>query len=148
MEVRGHIELGTTFTDGATSRTANIRYLVVNASSTYNILLGRPALNRIGAVASSRHLKKKVPSLEGAVITMKSDQKEAKRCYENSLKTKRGVCSVTTQPPREEEVTRLEIAQERRSEPVEAVLDWEIGGQKFKLGRSLAKKHKTRFLTS
>ena len=33
---------------------------------------------------------------------MKSDQKEAKRCYENSLKTKRGVCAVTTQSLREE----------------------------------------------
>jgi len=37
---------------------------------------------------------------------MKYDQKEAKRCYENNLKTKKGVCSVTTQPPREEGVTR------------------------------------------
>ncbi len=47
VEVRGHIELRTTFTDGTASRTANIRYLIVNAPSTYNILLERPALNRI-----------------------------------------------------------------------------------------------------
>jgi len=47
VEVRGHIELRTTFTDDTPSRTANIRYLVVNAPSTYNILLGRPALNKI-----------------------------------------------------------------------------------------------------
>ncbi|XP_068476506.1 uncharacterized protein [Phaseolus vulgaris] len=116
-EVRGHIKLRTTFTDGATSRTANIRYLVVNSpSAAYNILLGRPALNRIVVVASSRHMKMKLPSLEEVVITMKYDQKEAKRCYENSLKTKRGVCSVIIQPPREEGVclvTRLEIAQEK-----------------------------------
>jgi len=59
----------------------------------------------IKAVASSRHMKMKLPSLEGAVITMKSNQKEAKRCYKNNLKTKRGVCSVTTQPPREKGVT-------------------------------------------
>ena len=51
MEVRGHIELWTTFTDDGISRTANIRYLVVNAPSAYNILLGRPALNKIRAVA-------------------------------------------------------------------------------------------------
>ena len=50
VEVRGHIELRTTFTDGTASRTVNIRYLVVNAPSAYNILLGRPSLNRIGAV--------------------------------------------------------------------------------------------------
>jgi len=47
------------------------------------------------------------------------------------------VCSVTTQPPREEGVTRLEITLERRPEPAEEVLEREIGGQKFKLGRSL-----------
>jgi len=91
IEVRGHIELRMTFTDDTKSRTANIRYLVVNAPSAYNILLGRPALNRIGAVASLRHMKMKLPSLEGVMITMKSNQKEAKRCYENSLKTKRVV---------------------------------------------------------
>jgi len=112
VEVRGHIELRTTFTDGTASRTANISYLVVNAPSTYNILLGRSALNRIRAVASSIHMKMKLRSLEGTAITMKPDQKEAKRCYENSLKTKRGVCSVTTQPPRKEGVTRLEVARE------------------------------------
>ena len=86
MEVRGHIEFRTTFTDGTTSCITNIRYLVVNTPSAYNILLGRTALNRIGAVASTRHMKMKLPSLEGAVITIKSDQKEAKKCYENSLK--------------------------------------------------------------
>jgi len=99
MEVRGHIELRTTFTDGATSRTTNIRYLVVNAPSAYNILLGRPASNKLRAVASTRHMKMKLPSLERTVITIKFDQKEAKRCYENNLKTKRGVFAVTTRPP-------------------------------------------------
>ena len=80
MEVRGHIELMTTFTDGTTSRTTNIRYLVVNAPSAYNIMLGRSALNRIRVVAFIRHMKMKLPSLEGAVITIKSDQKDAKKC--------------------------------------------------------------------
>jgi len=68
VEVRGHIELRTTFTDDTTPHTENIRYLVVNAPSAYNILLGRPALNRIGAIASTRHMKMKLPSLEGTVV--------------------------------------------------------------------------------
>ena len=136
-EVRGHIKLRTTFIDNTTSRIANIRYLVVNAPSSYNILLSRPALNMIDVVASSRHMKMKLPSLEGVVITMKSDQNEAKRCYENSLKTKREVCSVTIQPPREEGVTRLEIAREKRPERAEEVLEREIRGKKFKLSKTL-----------
>ena len=122
--MRWHVELSTTFIDGTTSHTANI-------------LLGRPTLNRVGVVASLRHMKMKLPFLEGVVITLKSDQKEAKRCYENNLKTKRGVCAVTTQPPKEEGVTRLEIARERRPEPAEEVLEREIEGKRFKLGNSL-----------
>ena len=79
----------------------------------------------------------KLSSLEGMVITIKFDQNEAKMCYENSLKTKRGVFTVTTQPPREEGVTCAEIARERRPEPAEDVLEKEIGGKKFKLGKSI-----------
>jgi len=108
VEVRGHLELRTTFTDGAASRIENIRYLVVNAPSAYNILLGRPTLNRLKA--STRHMKMKLPDLGGKVITIKSDQKEAKRCYENSLKTKRGVFMVTTRAPSKEGIARAEIA--------------------------------------
>ena len=35
-------------------------------------------------------------------ITIKLDQKQAKKCYENNLKTKRGVFMVTTRAPIEE----------------------------------------------
>ena len=90
VEVRGYLELRTTFTDGAASRPEGIRYLVVNANSAYNILLGRPTLNRLRAVSSTRHMKMKLPDLSGKVIVIKSDQEEAQKCYENSLKTKRG----------------------------------------------------------
>ena len=138
VEVCGHIELRTTFTDSVASRTENIRYLVVNAPSTYNILLGRPALNRLRAVASTRHMKMKLPDLGGTVITIKSDQKEAKRCYGNSLKTKRGVFTVTTRAPSEEGVAREEISRERQPEPAGDVPEREIGGRIFKLGKSLS----------
>jgi len=131
------VELRTTFTYDTTSRTVNIRYLVVNATLAYNILLGRPALNRIGAVASTRHMKTKLLSLEGSIITIKSDQKATKKCYENNLKTKIGVCSVTSQPQRGEGVAQAEKAQERRPEHVGEVLEREIGGKKFKLSKSL-----------
>jgi len=116
-EVRGHVELRTTSTNGTTSRTANIRYLIVNASSAYNILLGRPALNRIGAVASSRHMKMKLPSLEGAVITIKSDKKEVKRCYENNLKTKRKNGSPASRSPGRDDPSPQKKCWRGRSRP-------------------------------
>ena len=78
----------------------------------------------------------KLPDLGGKVITIKSDQKEAKRCYENSLKTKRGVFMVTTRAPSEAEIAPAEITRERRPKPAEEVLKREIGGRTFKLGKS------------
>jgi len=137
MEVRGHLELRTTFTDGVASRTENIRYLVVNAVSAYNILLGRPSLNRLRAVASTRHMKMKSSDLSGRVITFKSDQQEAKRCYENNLKTKKGVFMFTERPPGRDEDARAKRARERRPEPVGDIVERQIGGRTFKLGKSL-----------
>jgi len=89
VEVRGHVELMTTFSDGTLARTINIRYIVVNVASAYNLLLGKPSLNRLGAVASMRHMKIKLPSLDGGVIIIKSDQKTSRKCYESSLKSRR-----------------------------------------------------------
>jgi len=110
VEVREHLEPRTTFTDGTASRTENIRYLVANAPSAYNMWLGRPTLNRLRAVPSTKHMKMKLPDLAGKVITIKLDQKEVKRCYENSHKMKRGVFMVTTRALScSEEVTQPEI---------------------------------------
>ena len=72
----------------------------------------------------------KLPSLEREVITIKFDQKAEKKCYENSLNTKIGVCSVTNQPQKGEGVARPEMARERRPEPAGEVLEREIGGKK------------------
>jgi len=123
VEVRGYIELRTTFVDGLASRTEKIRYLVVNAPSMYNILLGRPTLNRTGAVPSTRHVKVKLPSMEGLIITIRSDHKEAKKCYENSLKNKRSVCHVTTTSP-----PGVEPAQETLRRVSDTVLEVAAGG--------------------
>jgi len=120
VEVRRHLELRTTFTDGTASCTESIRYLVVNASSAYNMLLGRPTLNRLGPVPSRRHIKMKLPDLARKVIVIKSDKKEDKRCYENNLKTKRGVFMVTTRPPYTKEVPLPEVS---RTKPARTVVE-------------------------
>ncbi|XP_068486600.1 uncharacterized protein [Phaseolus vulgaris] len=87
----------------------------------------------------------KLPDLSRKVIVIKSDQQEAKRCYENSLKTKRGVFMVVERPhmeeaPMEEDcvgMRRAENARERRPEPAENVVERQIGGKTFKLAESL-----------
>ena len=137
MEVRGHLELRTTFTDGVASRTKSIRYLVVNAVSTYNILLGRLALNKLRAVASTCHMKMKLPDLSRKVVIIQSDQQETKRCYESNLKTKRGVFMVTERPPSRDGDARAESARERRPEPAGDIVERQIKGRTFKLSKSL-----------
>jgi len=137
VEVRGHVELRTTFSDGMLSRTISISYLVINVVSAYNLLLGRPSLNRLGVVASTRHMKMKLPSLEGGVIIIKFDQKAARKCYDNSLKNRRGVCTVTIQPQMPEVITGDEVTNERRPGPVGEVHEKVIQGKKFKLDTSL-----------
>jgi len=105
-------------------------------------------------------MKLKLPDLSGKVIVIKSDQKEAKKCYENSLKMKRGVFMVVERPPMKEtptetepvgevpadakpmeedrvSVSRAESAWERRPGPTENVVERQIGGKTFKLGRLL-----------
>ena len=106
----------------------------MNAPSAYNILLGRPTLNKIGVVPSTRHMKVKLPSMEGVVITIRSDQKEANKCYENSLKTKRSVSYVTTTPPpsvepRPAERWVVDTAMEVTTESDEVMMDAEAGGE-------------------
>jgi len=124
VEVCEYLVLRTTFTDGTASRTESIRYLIVNASSAYNMLLGRSTLNRLGVVPSIRHMKMKLLDLTGKVITIKSDQKEANRCYENSLKTRRGIFMVTSGPPYTKEVPLPEVS---RAEPDRIVAEIACG---------------------
>jgi len=50
---RGYIDLYSTFDEGKASKTIKIRYLVINDNTSYNILLGRPSINRLRAIISN-----------------------------------------------------------------------------------------------
>ena len=53
-------------------------------------------------------MKMKLPNLSGKVIVIMSDQEEARKCYENSLKTKRGVFMVFERPPSADAMMEIE----------------------------------------
>jgi len=78
VDTRGFIDLFTTFSDDYLNKTINIRYLLVNANTSYNILLGRPSINRLKAM--------KFPSVNGDIATVHVDQKIVRECYVASLK--------------------------------------------------------------
>jgi len=57
-------------------------------------------------------MKMKLPDLSGKVIVIKSDQEEARKCYESSLKTKRGVAMEIERPLVSGPTTELEPIEE------------------------------------
>ncbi|KRH32985.2 LOW QUALITY PROTEIN: hypothetical protein GLYMA_10G091500v4 [Glycine max] len=77
VETRGYIDLMTTF--GKLSRSFTITYLLVDANTSYFSLISRKTLNELGAIVSTPHLKMKFPTLTGGIVTIKADQKQARR---------------------------------------------------------------------
>jgi len=62
IDTRGYIDLDTKFSEGnECCKTIRIRYLLVDVETLYNIFLGRPSLNKLGAIVSTTHLAMKFP---------------------------------------------------------------------------------------
>jgi hypothetical protein len=89
-EVMGHITLLTTFGDKENAKTIKVRYLVVRTlCASYNIIIGRPAFNALGAAMSTLYLAIKYPLDNGGVGIVRGDQILARQCYESSLKIRK-----------------------------------------------------------
>ncbi|XP_015949749.1 uncharacterized protein LOC107474627 [Arachis duranensis] len=86
VSVLGYIWLRTTIGEPPNNKTLDIQFLVVDCPSPYNIILGRPPLNALGAIVSTVHLCVKFPLQDGEVGTIHADHKEARQCYNASLK--------------------------------------------------------------
>ncbi|KAK9065007.1 hypothetical protein SSX86_016390 [Deinandra increscens subsp. villosa] len=61
------------------------RFCVMDAPSGYNIILGRPWIHDMKVVPSTYHQCVKLPTPWG-VVTIHSDQQEAKDCYTSAMK--------------------------------------------------------------
>jgi len=86
VSTRGYIDLHTVFRDDAQTKTIPICFLVVDAPTSYNVLLGRPSLNTLGAVVSTPHLAMKFSSPSGDILTIHGDKRLARECYMASLR--------------------------------------------------------------
>ena len=64
-----------------------VRFLIVDAPSAYNMLLGRPSLNAIRAIPSAYHMVIKFPMANG-VGMVRGNQHVARECYSASMKQK------------------------------------------------------------
>ena len=83
----GSIQLVLTLGDPPCQAMTITRFLIVDASSAYNMLLGKPFLNAIKAIPSAYHMMIKFPTVSG-VGMVRGDQRVAKECYSTSMKQK------------------------------------------------------------
>ena len=83
----GSIQLVLTLGDPPCQTTTEVRFLIVDAPSAYNILLGRPSLNALRAIPSAYHMVIKFPTTNG-VGMVRGNQRIARECYSASMKQK------------------------------------------------------------
>ena len=83
----GSIQLVLTLGEPPCEATTTTRFLIVDAPSAYNMLLGRPSLNAIKAFPSAYHMMIKFPTVSG-VGMVRGDQRVVRECYTASMKQK------------------------------------------------------------
>lgn len=76
----GTTALSLTVVEEPRSKTLIVTFMVVGIPSTYNIILGRPTLNRIRAIISTYHRAMKFLTHAG-VNEVRSDPQESRQCY-------------------------------------------------------------------
>jgi len=86
VDTRGYLDLRTRIGSRRDGREVRVRFLFVEANTTYNVLLGRPCLNAFGVIVSTLHLAMKFPSDKGTICTVHADQYIARQCYVAGLK--------------------------------------------------------------
>ncbi|XP_073064069.1 uncharacterized protein [Primulina eburnea] len=81
----GEITLPLNLGTGDLRKTVMTAFTVVDSPSSYNIILGRPAMNEMKALASTYYQKIKFPVRE-QVGEVKGDQPSSRRCYGETLR--------------------------------------------------------------
>ncbi|RDX95699.1 hypothetical protein CR513_21741, partial [Mucuna pruriens] len=138
VPIKGTVEIETTFGEGNNTRRIPVVYTVIEAEASYNIIMGRPALNRLKAVVSTYHLCMKYPTV-GGVGAIWADATMAKRCYEDSLKVGQRRAAINT--------LSLELdprchEERERPLPVDKLKEVQVGpldSQRTKIGTTMTK---------
>jgi len=86
VDTRDYLDLRTMIGSRKDGQEVRVRFLLVEANTSYNVLLGRPCLNAFGAIVSTLHLAMKFPSDKGTICTVHADQQIARQCYAAGLK--------------------------------------------------------------
>ena len=119
----GSITLVFTLGDSPCQATMAVRFLIVDAPSAYNMLLGRPSLNAIKAIPSAYHMMIKFPTTS-VVGMVRGYQRVARECYSASVKQKAVDNINLDEPDMHDEVnTRPEPSEEMEPVPLDDNLE-------------------------
>ncbi|KAK4387626.1 hypothetical protein Sango_2369200 [Sesamum angolense] len=102
---KGMVSLPLTLGTTPLRKTCLLKFLVVDISSAYHIILGRPTLDTFQAVISTYHMKIKFPMI-GGVGEAQANALQARKCYIEAIKKgkKRG----TEEPPETKDSNKQE----------------------------------------
>ncbi|KAL0456206.1 UNVERIFIED_CONTAM: hypothetical protein Slati_0959800 [Sesamum latifolium] len=82
---RGMVSLRLTMGTGTTRKTCILKFLLVDETSAYNMILGRPTLNIFQAVISTYYMKIKFSTPDG-VGEVQGDHLQSRKCYVEAVR--------------------------------------------------------------
>ncbi|XP_073119762.1 uncharacterized protein [Henckelia pumila] len=109
VEALGEVTLPLSLGSYPKRSTKMVKFLVVKASSAYNVILGRPSLNIFQAIGSTYHMKLKFPT-PGGVGEALGDHRLARECHvvtlRGSSENRKRQVSSEEKPPKPEKLLR------------------------------------------
>ncbi|XP_061338547.1 uncharacterized protein LOC133285354 [Gastrolobium bilobum] len=94
---KGYIDLKLTLGTKDSFRAGRVRFVVVDTSSSYNVIIGRPTIHEWDMLISTKHQALKKPNMNNEIVTIRGDQEESRKCYYETLRVHHGGPS---SPPR------------------------------------------------
>ncbi|XP_074348997.1 uncharacterized protein LOC141688527 [Apium graveolens] len=107
IPIRGIIYLPIIFGTAPRQVSYMMKFYVISATSSYNMILGRPTITKLRAIPSTIHLKLKFPT-PGDVGELKGNREMAGRCYGQAL------VMAETEPENRKKIMSLPKGQSRK----------------------------------
>ncbi|XP_061353576.1 uncharacterized protein LOC133298324 [Gastrolobium bilobum] len=87
---KGYIDLKLTLGTKDSFRSGRVRFVVVDTSSSYNVIIGRPTIHEWDMLISTKHQALKMPGMNNEIVTIRGDQEESRKCYYETLRVHHG----------------------------------------------------------
>jgi len=145
VSTRGYIDLHNVFHDNNQTKTIPICFLFLDASTSYNVHLGRSPLNSLGVVVSTPHLALKFPSSSSDILTIHDNKRLTRECYMASLRPQLPILQTNhiERPPGSGialsgDDLDAKVGRDARLEPVDETIPLELlNGCTLKMGTGL-----------